>query len=386
MYSAMTLIPRSLEITMPKIRHGVLPFLLAASLAAHAADGEVRLNQIQVVGTHNSYHVGFAPGATRLMQAKAPKILAALDYRHTSLTQQLDDGVRQIELDVFADSKGGLYAHPAITDMIAKAGLPADPPIVADGIMDKPGFKVMHVQDIDQRSSCQPFTACLDEVRAWSKAHPGHVPIFVLIETKQGALKKVDFPSVTPEPFTPAVFDSLDREIASVFPRNEVVTPDDVRGKHASLDEAVGKGGWPSVADARGKVVFLMDQRPMEPVYTKGHPSLKGRTLFTNATPGQPDAAFTECNECTVAQIDALVRRGYIVRARTDDPGQGQARLNDTARRDAVIGSGAQLVSTDYPAGEAHASGYEVRLPGGAKARCNPVTKPTGCVDDSLEK
>ncbi|HEV7777002.1 MAG TPA: phosphatidylinositol-specific phospholipase C1-like protein [Luteibacter sp.] len=371
---------------MPKLRHGILPLLLAASLGAHAAD-DVHLNQIQVIGTHNSYHVGFAPSATKLLQAKAPKVLAALDYRHPSLTSQLDDGVRQIELDVYADSQGGLYAHPAITAMIAQAKLPADPPIVADGIMDKPGFKVMHVQDIDQRAVCQPFTACLDEVRAWSKAHPGHVPIFILVETKQGSLKNVEFKSVVPEQFTPAVFDSLDKEIASVFPRNELVTPDDVRGKHATLDEAVQKGGWPTLAKSRGKIVFLMDQRPMEEVYTDGHAALKGRTIFTNAKPGNPDAAFTECNECAKDEIDALVKRGYLVRTRTDDPEQGQARNNDTSRRDAVIDSGAQMLSTDYPAGEAAATGYAVSLPGGTKAaRCNPVLKAAGCVDASLEK
>jgi len=66
--------------------------------------------------------------------------------------------------------------------------------------MEKPGFKVMHVQDVDYRSACEPFTACLAEVRAWSKAHPNHLPVFILVETKQGPLH-VDFPTVTPEPF-----------------------------------------------------------------------------------------------------------------------------------------------------------------------------------------
>jgi hypothetical protein len=53
--------------------------------------------------------------------------------------------------------------------------------------MMKPGFKVMHVQDIDYRSVCQPFSACLKEVRAWSHAHPHHIPIFILVETKQNS-------------------------------------------------------------------------------------------------------------------------------------------------------------------------------------------------------
>jgi len=373
---------------MLALRTYLLPFAAAASLVASAslfaATSDIRINQIQVIGTHNSYHAGFAPSARRVMQKEAPKEFFAIDYSHPSLTRQLDDGVRQVELDVFSDAKGGLYLDPAIDHMIALNGLPADPPTAAPGTWEKPGFKVMHIQGVDQRSTCQPFTACLAELRAWSKAHPGHTPLFVLVETKQEPLK-AKIPTATPELFTPAVFDALDAEIASVFPRNEMVVPDDVRGRHASLDEAVREGGWPTMDKARGKVVFLLDQRKMESVYSDGHPSLRGRLIFTNATPGTDDAAFTECNECSADEINALVRRGYIVRARTDDPAQGQGLKNDGSRRDVVLSSGAQLVSTDYPAGEPSEHGYSVGFPGGVTVRCNPVlTKKGQCMDAAL--
>jgi hypothetical protein len=357
---------------------------LAAATPGLAADS-LRMNQIQVIGTHNSYHAGFAPSARRVMMKEAAQQLAAIDYSHPSLTKQLDDGVRQVELDVFSDAKGGLYVDPVIDRMIALNGLPPDPPTAAPGTWEKPGFKVMHIQGVDQRSTCQPFVACLQELRAWSKAHPRHAPLFVLVETKQEPLQ-AKIPTVTPEPFTSAVFDALDAEIASVFPRGEMVTPDDVRGDHATLDEAVRSGGWPTLEQARGKVVFLLDQRKMEAVYAEGHASLRGRLIFTNATPGADDAAFTECNECTAAQIDDLVRRGYIVRARTDDPAQGQGLRNDGTRRDVVLGSGAQLVSTDYPAGEPSVAGYQVGFPGGVAVRCNPVLTTKGrCGDRGLD-
>ena len=136
------------------------------------------------------------------LAAEVPAGLQGLEYSHPSLTSQLDGGVRQIELDVFADTKGGRYAHPAGPGMVAAAGLPADPPFDPNGIMLKPGFKVMHVQDVDYRSTCQPFTACLAEVRAWSKAHPRHIPIFILVETKQSAVPSLHL--TEPEQFTPA--------------------------------------------------------------------------------------------------------------------------------------------------------------------------------------
>jgi hypothetical protein len=374
---------------MLSLRHRALPMLTACLFALSApalADNDsVHINQLQVIGTHNSYHFGFAPSATQVMQKEAPKDFAAIDYSHPSLSRQFDDGVRQIELDVFADVKGGLYGDPAMTHMIELNGLPADPPMAPAGTWEKPGFKVMHIQGIDQRSVCQPFTACLAEIRAWSKAHPKHAPLFVLIETKQDPLP-VKIPTPQPEQFTPAVFDALDQEIASVFPNDEIVTPDDVRGKRATLDEAVREGGWPTLGKARGKVVFLMDQRKAEPVYLEGHPSLRGRLIFTNATPGAEDAAFTECNECSAEEIDGLVRRGYIVRARTDDPAQGQGLRNDGSRRDVVLASGAQLISTDYPAGEPSAHGYVVGLPGGVAVRCNPVLTTKGsCKDAGLD-
>jgi hypothetical protein len=350
--------------------------LLVSSAACQTT--EVKLNQFQVIGTHNSYHAGIAPSESKVWQAKYANAYKGLDYQHPPLPQQLDAGVRQIELDVYADTKGGRYAHPSGPSMAAAAGLPADPPFDPDNIMSKPGFKVMHVQDVDYRSTCQPFTACLQQVRDWSHAHPGHVPIFILVETKQDSPKGLKL--TEPEPFTSATFDSLDAEIRSVFPASEIVTPDDVRGHFETLNQAVLAGNWPSLASARGKVVFLMDQRAVGPVYLDGHPSLRGRVVFTNAEPGEPDAAFIERNDGPAADISALVRKGYLIRARTDADTK-QARTNDTSMRDAMISSGAQLLSTDYPGNEPARwpGNFVVTLPGKVVARCNPIDAPPDC-------
>jgi hypothetical protein len=152
-----------------------------------------------------------------------------------------------------------------------------------------------------------------------------------------------------------------------------------VRGNHKTLEEAVLHNDWPTLAMARGKVAFLMDQRPVGPVYLQGHPSLRGRVIFTNAKPGQPDCAFTEENEGTPEEIAALVRKGYLVRTRTDENTK-EAHTSDTTRRDAVLASGAQLLSTDYPASEPSTwTAYSVSLPDRAAARCNPVNGPTFC-------
>jgi hypothetical protein len=356
---------------------------LTATLAtaAHAQSDNLKLNQIQVIGTHNSYHAGIAPSETKLWQTNYAEAFKGLDYQHQPLPQQFDSGVRQIELDVYADAKGGRYAHPSGPKNVAAAGLPADPDFDPNGLMNKPGFKVMHVQDVDYRSTCQPFIGCLEQIKQWSQAHPNHVPIFILVETKQDKPGRVSKLHLTEtEPFTSATFDALDAEIRSVFKPSELITPDNVRGHYKTLNQAVLAGNWPTLASSRGKVVFLMDQHDMTPVYVAGHTSLRGRIIFTNSDPGQPDAAFLERNEGPAADISDLVRKGYLIRARTDSDTK-EARTNNTAVRDAMLASGAQLLSTDYPVNEpARWEGhFVVTLPGNASARCNPVNAPTAC-------
>lgn len=363
---------------------GVTCALAQTAKAGVDPDASIRLNQIQVIGSHNSYHAGLLPGIAKLLKQKDPEVFKTLDYAHADLATQLDHGVRQIELDIFADTKGGRFADPFGPKLVSQAGLPADANPYPNDVMLKPGFKVMHVQDIDYVSNCQPFIACLRIVRVWSEAHPEHIPIFVLVETKQD-MPDAKMPWAVPEPFTSATFDALDAEIRSVFATDEVITPDQVRGRYRTLDEAVHNGNWPTLSQARGKVIFLMDQRAVGPTYLEGHPGLRGRVLFTNATPDHSDSAFVEDDGGSAAEISSLVRQGYLVRTQADSDTL-EARINDTRRRDEALGSGAQMVSTDYPSFEpARWSSYFVALPDGLPVRCNPIDAPRSCVNSELE-
>ena len=56
-----------------------------ACAAAADANDSVRINQIQVIGTHNSYHAGLAPSEAKLLEQKNPKLYQALEYRHQPL-------------------------------------------------------------------------------------------------------------------------------------------------------------------------------------------------------------------------------------------------------------------------------------------------------------
>jgi len=350
---------------------------LAGAREPESCGNELRLNQIQVIGSHNSYHSGLGPHEMELLRLRNPKAAESLDYAHPPLDIQLDRGIRQIELDIYADAKGGKYSHPAWPRMMAAAKIPLDPDFDPQHLFDKPGFKVMHVQDLDYRSNCQPLVECLRIVRRWSKAHAGHLPIFILIETKES--KERDY-MTKPEPFTSNVFDALDAELLSVFSRDEIITPDQVRGTHSTLEEAVLSGGWPCLERARGQVIFLMDQRKAGPAYAKDHPSLRNRIIFTNALPGEPDAAFVEVNDPQhdPGLIPGLIKKGYIVRTRADDDLK-QAVANDGSTRDAALESGAQMISTDFPFAEKASTGYAVLFPQPGVSRCNPVNTLTNC-------
>src|SRR5690606_28548917 len=135
-----------------------------------------------------------------------------IDYTHRPLTEQLGRrGIRQIELDVFADPEGGRYATPAALRL--GEGLA---PVSAD--LAAPGFKIIHGQDVDYRTTCATLVACLTEVRNWSLGHPTHVPILVLIEAKDAPRNDpADVGYVQPLPIGALEFRALDAEIRSVF-------------------------------------------------------------------------------------------------------------------------------------------------------------------------
>jgi hypothetical protein len=363
---------------------GVVASLTACEPHPNPMDDLVHLNQIQVVGSHNSYHLLADQAERDLRRSVIGDEENGLEYSHPALNIQFSDQrVRQIELDVFDDPDGGLYADPLIRRVTSGDPLPP--------AMDEPGMKVLHVQDVDYHSNCLTLKDCLRTVLTWSNRHARHAPLAILLELKDTPLELGDFDFVDPLPFDEAAMNRLDAEILSVFPRDKIIAPDDVRGSRATLQEAVTEDGWPTLGASRGKVMFLMDNgEPYRSRYLAGHPGLEGRMIFTNSEPGQPDAAFVKRNDAigSEADIRALVAEGYVVRTRSDAD-TVEARTDDGTARRAAFRSGAQWVSTDYPYGSHSAvftTPFHVTLPGAVgPARCNPVNAPSGCKSALLD-
>lgn len=142
----------------------LLPIVAAAaavlSISAPARADDLRLNQLQMIGTHNSYHIAPHPVTMEQIAARSSDLAQSLDYTHRPLALQLNDlGVRQIELDIFADPEGGHYANPHGAEHLPADVGEHDP----GGVLQKPGFKVLHVPDVDFRTHALTFVDALTE-------------------------------------------------------------------------------------------------------------------------------------------------------------------------------------------------------------------------------
>lgn len=306
--------------------------LAAANSGEESLADELRMNQLQVIGTHNSYHVREKP----IKSGRASE----WNYSHAPLDVQLDRGVRSFELDLHWRNGE---------------------------------FFVFHVPILDEGSTCRTLADALATVRKWSEAHPNHVPISFLFELKKegpGLDKRIKHVDA-------AGLDELDEVLKAGFAAGRIITPDAVRGESETLREAVTTRGWPTLDIVRGKVLFILhDEGAQRDLYGQGHPSLRGRVMFVRSNENRDDGATLVLDNPRDSDIPRLAKAGYFIRTRADS-GLSTTTPGQPARRDAAFASGAHILSTDYPPGQPDAAtGYVVEFENQAPARINPVNGP----------
>jgi len=342
----------------------LVPFACLLTAAAPQREPPLRINDVTAIGTHNSYKLPMPPATMAQLRAADPAMAETLDYGHRPLEEQLDAGARQLEIDVNHDPAGGHYA--AGSD---------------DPRLKRPGFKVLHIPGIDNASSCVLLTDCLRIIRRWSDAHPRHIPILLMFNTKEE--RNAARGGIDALRFDAAAYDALDAAIRSILPPAKLITPDDVQNRYPTLRDAVLANNWPLLEASRGKLLFALDEPPAKvAVYRGARRSLEGRVFFINTDEASPAAAYLTLNDPVrdATRIRRAVEAGFLVRTRAD-ANTREARLNDDRPRDAALAGGAHYVSTDYLWADPRFPRYRVRLPGGAVARCNPVRRPAGCGD-----
>lgn len=321
--------------------------IILAAWSVQAQDiknNAVTLNKIQVIGSHNSYKIAIEKPLINYLLV-IDSSLIGLQYEHVPYKQQLDIGLRSLELDVFHDPVGGYYSNPAGLDIVRASGNTPQS-FDKEEKLKIPGLKVFHVQDIDFRSHQLLFKETLTELKQWSAANPGHTPIFITMNTKDAKVPKTR----NPLPFDAAALKNIDNEIRTVFSDEQLLTPDLVRGNFATLEEAVLVNGWPILDKVKNRFVFVLDEgEEKSNAYLSEFPGLKNAVLFVNKEEGHSEAAFRILND-PIKQFDSikrLVKKGYLVRTRADSDTR-EARLNDYTKFEKAKNSGAQIITTDY--------------------------------------
>ena len=337
-------------------------------------DANLRINEIQTVGTAESYKLAPSAPMLSLIKLGSDEDAKALDFAEPSIPQQLAAGARSLEFDIAYDPKGGLFKYPAGASMAGE--LMADDYVAA---MSQPGFKVIHILDIDFDSSCVTLIACLQSVAAWSRANADHLPLVIALRSNDD---RTPMPGATrPVKFDAAAFDALDAEIRSVFRPGELITPDNVQGNYPTLREAVAAHNWPKLGASRGKVLFVLDDGQEKVALYRGtRHVLEGRVMFVCTDDKSPAAGFITIENPAkdAAAITVEVKAGLIVHTFADADTR-EARSGSTLRRDWAFASGAQVISTDFLVPDPRIGQYQVGVPGNHHAQCDIQLSPQRC-------
>lgn len=359
---------------------------------APEVDGAVsslRFDQLQYIGTHNSYHLApwpeVAGEALRVGYAEsadwpATRLFAALDYTHPDLSMQLAMGLRQFELDVHYDPIGGKFRDGGHIEALRRLAPQRMAQLDPDDRLRQPGFKVFH-GGLDMRSHCLLLRDCLTTLRRWSEAHPRHFPIILHFEVKDGTKPALDasYTPTTEEPFEVEQWTALEQEIIEVLGAERIVTPTEVIGEHRNLSSAIRRDGWPTLDRMAGRfVLLLLNKKEETNSYLDASGQLTHRLFFTSGALGARDAGWFRIPDPEYPRLRQQIRRGFLATVQADTHTY-QARTGRTERRESALSSGAQFILTDYPTADSRFTPYQVRFDNGRYVRCNPVRMKGAC-------
>ena len=282
------------------------------------ADG-VKYNEVSFLGTHNSYQKECVPARQKLFKdastvtfglVKAEKANFSADY----LTDQLNLGIRSVELDVET--------------------------VVKDGEVS---FVCSHAPVLDMPTHCYNFALALKEIKLWSDANPNHLPVTIIIEPK-----KVFIPDKNMRYFTCNYANILGEQAKEIFGET-LITPADMIGSHPSLKEMREADDWMTLDETRGHVMLLLHDTTVTDEYIAQDKSIKTQAMFPMLRYDSRDkdyASFLLINKAKdiQSQADEVLGKKLIVRTRSDNFGSYKESESQIA-----LTSGAQIVSTDYP-------------------------------------
>ena len=271
------------------------------------SDG-VKLNNIAVIGTHNSYqryHEGQSSGFCGLNNEKGMPI---------TLSDQLDAGLRNLEIDV-------------------------------ETVVDETGthFVCMHSPLLDMATNCYSFEKALEEIAVWSDNNPGHLPITIIIEPKS-----VFIPLENMRFFSAEAANELDKTVRDAL-ADRLLTPADTMGGFDSLKAMREADAWPEVRDILGRIIAVLHPCGATSDYIKQDETVKTQSMFPMVRPADKDksyAAFLLVNDASalLSKYTGLADGNFMIRTRADLSGRYSASTFATA-----ASTVANIISTDYP-------------------------------------
>lgn len=283
---------------------------------------DLRFNSLQLRGSDNSYHLPPGGGVD----------VEELNYEHRPFAAQLgEQGIRHLDFDV------------AMTESI-----PID--------------LIVGQSHVDHGTLCRSLGSCLGRLASWADEHPDHAPVVVsigpdLADTLDPVLRNVEL------------------RIEDELGRRRVFAPRDLRGDHATLSAALAADGWPTLAELRGRFIFVLTARgETRALYREGGGTLTPDTERLMFTLGDSledaEGIFFEFAEITAEQVDevhALVAARRVVRTFVDD----------ADNFDRAMEVGAHFLSTRFPDQTLPREALE-----GWPIACNPATAPDDCEAD----
>ncbi len=279
----------------------------------------LRLDELQLKGTHNSYHID-------------PKLdVPEWAYTHAPLSVQLArQNVRQFEIDVYFD-------------VLTRS------------------FAVRHLAVFDTQSTCADLRVCLEAVTGWLRREPDG-PVIIMIELKDS------FDASTANDLLAA----LDETLRASFTERELLTPAEVQKDSPTLSEALQERAWPTLGAMQARAMVFLLAGDFYAAYTANDTSLLDRAAFIAGSNNDRFAAVINVDdargEAEQAAISEAHRQHKLIRVRAD----GEGDFGGEGRAEAALASGAHIVATDYPVA---VSGVDYVLPwGAAPYRCNPAT------------
>ncbi len=285
-----------------------------------ALESGIKFNELRYIATHNSYKNESVPElkmwygiVSRLTFGYIPD--DGGEFCLPALSDQLDSGIRSLEMDVEVMHEEG-----------------------------ETSFVCIHSPVLDMTTNSYDFSLALKEIKLWSDAHPGHLPITVIVEPKVAMLPMVDMDVFT---FKNAL--ALDAVLKDEL-GEKLFTPSDMLRDYSDFAAMRKADDWPEVSEMLGRILVLMHPTVVTGQYILNDRSMRTQAMFPMMRVYEKSsrfAAFLVENDPGKAEERAkslIDEEKFIIRTRPDS--YGSVKTED---RTAALNSNAQILSTDYP-------------------------------------